>query len=401
MAVEAARLARRTAPDDTAVGALWFSTANPAYLDKNNASAIHAALRLDSQVGALDFGGALRSGVGALRTALDGNGCVLVIASDMRGGLPTSTDESQGGDGAAAIVVGSDADGPVIAEFLGAASATEEFIERWRAPGSDRSRAWEERFGEVKYAPLAEQAWNGALKAAELSPDQIDRLIVTGMHARAVRGIAGRLGASKAATAEDLAATVGNTGTADAALLLTNALETAEAGQVIALVVLADGVDVLLFRTTAAISSYRPAALGRHPGRERRRAHLRQVPLLARPRHLGAAAPARARTHLGIRVGAQRGVEVRVRRLPRPRERRAAPAARSRVTRRRRGRRHGEGADVGGRGNDRPVHDRPHRVLAEPADHVRGRRLRRWRPAPGGARRRRRRHPCRSATGSR
>ena len=259
MAVEAGRLARRSAPESTAPGALWFSTANPAYLDKNNASAIHAALRLDTQVGALDFGGALRSGVGALRTALDGNGCVMVIASDLREGLPTSTDESQGGDGAAAIIVGSDADGPVVAEYLGAASATEEFIERWRAPGSHRSRAWEERFGEVKYAPLAEQAWNAALKAAELSPDQVDRLIVTGMHARAVRGIAGRLGASKAATADDLAATVGNTGTAQAALLLTNVLETAEPGQVVALVVLADGVDVLLFRTTSAIAAYRPA----------------------------------------------------------------------------------------------------------------------------------------------
>ena len=74
-----------------------------------------------------------------------------------------------------------------------------------------------------------------------------------------MRGIAGRLGASKAATAEDLAATVGNTGTAHAALLLTNALETSEAGQVIALVVLADGVTVLLFRTTDAIAAYRPA----------------------------------------------------------------------------------------------------------------------------------------------
>ena len=259
MAVEAARLARRSAPEGTALGALWFSTASPAYLDKNNASAIHAALRLDTQVAALDFGGALRSGVGALRTALDGNGCVMVIAADMRGGLPTSADESQGGDGAAAFVVGSDADGPVVAEFLGAASATEEFIERWRAPGSDRSRAWEERFGEVKYAPLAEQAWNAALKAVELSPEQVDRLIVTGMHARAVRGIAGRLGASNAKTADDLATTVGNTGTAHPALLLTNALETSEPGHVVALVVLADGVDVLLFRTTDAIASYRPA----------------------------------------------------------------------------------------------------------------------------------------------
>ena len=167
----------------------------------------------------------------------------------------------------------------------------------------------------MKYAPLAEQAWNGALKAAELSPDQVDRLIVTGMHARAVRGIGGRLGASKAAMADDLAATVGNTGTAHAALLLTNALETAEPGQVIALVVLADGVDVLLFRTTDALAAYRPDALGRDADRQRRRARLRQVPLVARHRHARAAAPARARAHLGVGVGPQRGVEVRVRRL--------------------------------------------------------------------------------------
>ena len=93
MAVEAARLARRSAPDTT-LSTVWFSTANPAYLDKNNASAIHSALRLDTSVSALDFGGALRSGVGALRAALDGNGCVLALSSDMRDGLATSADEA-------------------------------------------------------------------------------------------------------------------------------------------------------------------------------------------------------------------------------------------------------------------------------------------------------------------
>ena len=73
MGVEAARLALRAAPASP-VDALWFATAEPAYLDKNNASTIHAALRLDTLVPAFDFGGALRSGVGALRAALDGNG---------------------------------------------------------------------------------------------------------------------------------------------------------------------------------------------------------------------------------------------------------------------------------------------------------------------------------------
>jgi 3-hydroxy-3-methylglutaryl CoA synthase/uncharacterized OB-fold protein len=256
MGVEAARYALRNA---AAPDALWFATASPAYLDKNNASTVHAALRLDSETPAFDFGGALRSSVGALRAALDTRGSVLVIASDLRGGLPTSGDEAQGGDGAAAVVVGDDSNGTVIAEFLGAAHATEEFLERWRTPGSTRSRQWEERFGEVKYGPLAEQAWNAALKSAELAADQIDRAIVTGMHARAVRAVSARLGVAKEALVDDRATSVGLTGSAHPLLVLADTLESATPGQVIALVVLADGVDVLLFRATDAIASYTPA----------------------------------------------------------------------------------------------------------------------------------------------
>ncbi len=260
MGVEAARLALRSAPGGITPAALWFSTASPAYLDKNNASTLHAALRFDTDVAAFDFGGALRSGVGALRTALEAGGkSVLVVTSDQRGGLPTSGDESATGDGAGALFIGDDSAGPVIAEYLGGASTTEEFIERWRTPGSTRSRAWEERFGEVKYGPLVDQAWNAALKSAELSPDQVTKVIVTGMHARAARAVSAKLGTAKEALADDRSATVGNTGSAHAALLLADTLESAAPGQVIALVVLADGADVLLFRATDAIASYTPA----------------------------------------------------------------------------------------------------------------------------------------------
>jgi 3-hydroxy-3-methylglutaryl CoA synthase/uncharacterized OB-fold protein len=254
MGVEAARLALRSS--NASPAALWFATAEPAYLDKNNASTVHSALRLDTDVPAYDFGGALRSGVGALRAALDNNGTVLVITSDMRNGLPTSADEAQAGDGAAAILVGEE---NVVAEYLGAASATEEFIERWRTPGSTRSRQWEEKFGEIKYGEIIDGAWNGALKAAELNADQVDRVIVTGMHSRAVRGIASKLGVAKEAIVDDRASSVGITGTAHASLLLADALEAAAPSQVIALVSLADGIDVMMFRTTSAISSYQPA----------------------------------------------------------------------------------------------------------------------------------------------
>ena len=260
MGVEAARLALRGAPG-TQPDSLWFATASPAYLDKTNATAIHAALRLSSEAIALDMGGAVRSGPGALRVALEsGAGSVLVVASDMRTGLPTSGDESAGGDGAAALLVGDgDSGAPVVAEYLGAGSATEEFVDRWRTPGDTRSKVWEERFGETKYLPLAGKAWPAALKASGVTADQVDKVVVTGMHGRAVKAFAKKLGLADGVLQEDLGASVGNTATADPALLLTHLLESAPPGQVIAVIVLADGADALLFRTTDEIASYAPA----------------------------------------------------------------------------------------------------------------------------------------------
>jgi hydroxymethylglutaryl-CoA synthase len=259
LGVEAARLALRAAPGGFAPDALWFATANPAYVEKANANTLHAALRLDADRPALDLGASVRAGIGGLRTAFGAAGSVLFVASDVRNGLPTGADESGGGDAAAAIVIGDDTAGPVIAECIGVGTATEEFIDRWRTPGDVRAKQWEERFGEVRYLALGEPAWNAACKQAEISPEQVDRLIVTGVHPRAARALGGRLGASNAATVDDLAQTVGNSGAAHPALLLASALEDAEPGQVVALVVLADGVECLLFRVTDAITSWRPA----------------------------------------------------------------------------------------------------------------------------------------------
>ena len=138
LGVEAARLALRSAPGQTP-DSLWFATSQPAYLDKTNAAALSAALRLPGEVGAYDFGGALRSGIGSLLAALRGGGTTLVVAADVRDGLPTSGDESAGGDAGAAVLVG---DGPgVLAELVATASATDEFTDRWRGTGRPRLEA--------------------------------------------------------------------------------------------------------------------------------------------------------------------------------------------------------------------------------------------------------------------
>jgi 3-hydroxy-3-methylglutaryl CoA synthase/uncharacterized OB-fold protein len=257
MGVEAARHALRSAPG-VSPRSLLFATTAPAYVDKTNATAIHAALRLDHDVFAFDANGAVRSGIGAWRSALAGGGPTLVVTADVRNGLATSADESEGGDGAAAFVFGDDTDGPVIAELVGTHAVTEEFTDRWRVPGENRSRLWEERFGEVMYVPLGEEAWRGALKAAQVEATDVDRVVVTGTHSRAVRVLSGKLGVAAEAKADDLAATVGNAGAAQPGLVLAAMLDAARPGQVVALVVLADGADVFLFRVTDARSSFSP-----------------------------------------------------------------------------------------------------------------------------------------------
>ncbi|HKA86894.1 MAG TPA: OB-fold domain-containing protein [Haliangiales bacterium] len=259
MAVEAARAALRAAPA-VRPGALYFATAAPAYLDKTNASAIHAALALDAQAPAFDMLGSVRSGAGALSAAIDASRPTLAALADIRTGLPGGGDEREGGDGAVAFLLADARERSVLAEPVARASTTAEFLERWRLPGDLVSRQWEERFGEHAYAPLGEAAVADALKRAGVSAAAVKAWIVTGPHSRASRRVASAVGAAKGTVADDLAASLGNTGTAHAGLMLADALDRAKPDELIAVVSLADGCDVTIWRTTATIAARRPTA---------------------------------------------------------------------------------------------------------------------------------------------
>jgi hydroxymethylglutaryl-CoA synthase len=259
MAVEAGRAALRSVPGTTP-NAVFFATTEPAYLDKNNSSAIHAALDLPSTAGAFDMTGSARSGMGALVCGLNyGWGAALVVASDIRTGLAGSSDEANGGDGAAALVVGDETNGPIIAELLGGAMVTGEFLDRWRTVGAPNSKVWEERFAEAAYAPLIEEAVKEAYTSASITPSDVDKVIMTGLAARAVRSAAKYVGVAPDKYVDTLDSTVGNTASAHALLLLAATLETAEPGQTILVINAADGCDVAVFRTTDAVSGYEPA----------------------------------------------------------------------------------------------------------------------------------------------
>ena len=127
---------------------------------------------------------------------------------------------------------------------------------------SDRG-SWEERFGETKYVPLAAEALKSALGEAGLDAGEVDALVVAGLHERACASIAKASGVAADHIVDRLAATIGNPGAAQPLLLLARALETAQPGQTIVVLVVSDGADAIVFRTTEAIASYatsRPVA---------------------------------------------------------------------------------------------------------------------------------------------
>jgi 3-hydroxy-3-methylglutaryl CoA synthase/uncharacterized OB-fold protein len=261
MSVEACRsLFASLGPDTVEPASVTFASATPPYLDKTNANVIHAALALPTHVFAGDAIGSPRSVNVALRAALEGTRPALIAASDVRTGRPGSSDESALGDAAAAWLIGSDADGAVIAEWLGGASATAEFLDRWRLPEWNYSRVWEERFGEHAYLPLVTQAAAAAFEAAPVAPDEVDTVIVSGLHARAVRGAARAAGVDGGKVADDLTGSVGNTGSSHAGMVLASVLDEARPGTTIMVIHLADGCDVGFYRTTDAISAHRNAS---------------------------------------------------------------------------------------------------------------------------------------------
>ncbi|AJW40301.1 Hydroxymethylglutaryl-CoA synthase [Rhodococcus sp. B7740] len=237
MAVDAARLL--TSPARSNPTQLLLCTSTPAYMDKTNATAVHAALGLDEQVPAADMVGTARSSVAAIRSALSQGG--LVAMADVRVGKPGSGDERTGADLAAALLFGQ---GPGIAEILAVSSTTAEFLDRWREPNERNGSQWEERFGSDIYRSLVVDTAARALSDGGL--EQADHVVVTSgstvVRKAAMKWVRGRL--------DTTVAPVGFSGASDVGVALASVLDIARAGETVLVLSAVDGCDAILLRTT-------------------------------------------------------------------------------------------------------------------------------------------------------
>lgn len=243
MAVEAGRLLRRATP--APVQRLAFCTTTPPYAGKNNASAAHGALGLPDEVAGYDLGGAHRSALGLLTAAPAGT---LLLAGDLTLTRPGEPDETDRGDGAAAVLFGPAEQ--AVAELVATASSTEELLDHWRDPARPTATSWEERFGAARYLRLLDRT------LARLPVDAADHVVVSSPNPRAARLAARRL----ARFGPDCRlGGVGHAGAADPLLQLGHALDVAAPGETILLASLADGCDLLVLRGTDRLASGRAA----------------------------------------------------------------------------------------------------------------------------------------------
>jgi hydroxymethylglutaryl-CoA synthase len=244
MAVEAA--SRLDAPPESAAS-LWYATTSPAYLEKTNATAIHAAIGLREEAPAFDLGANARSGAAALLGARAFRG--IAVMADIRQGDVGGVDECNGADAAAAFAFGDDP----LAEVMGTGSASREFLDRWRLPGETGAHAWEERFGQREYEELGRRAVDAALKQAGVAQGELSRIGVAGTNARASVALLRTLSRGGSAAGAEMPGTVGNAGSAQLGLVLAALLDDAAPGDTVLCVSLADGADAFVLRATERI----------------------------------------------------------------------------------------------------------------------------------------------------
>jgi len=247
--------------DRETIEGVYLATASSPYAEKQLAAVVASALDFSESAQTADVTASLRAGTSALMMAADSVKAgsakkIVVAASDMRLGWPTSPQESNFGDGAAALLVG---DTDVIASIEGCYTETSEFTDLWR-PATDKFvHSWSDRFALAEgYQPMMRKAVSNAMKKFGVAPADITKFVYNAPDARAHGGIAGALKFdAKTQIQYPLFNEMGNTGTAFPLMLLVAALEQAKAGDTLLVAGYGDGVDVMLLKVTDAIEKVR------------------------------------------------------------------------------------------------------------------------------------------------
>ena len=266
MAVEAGRsclnsLDKLSGREDAGTpDAVYFASTSAPFADRQNAGIISGALGLSEQLASVDISSSQKAGTGALLQALGAvNGGLyqraLVAVSDQRRTRPASAGELAYGDAGAAVMIGND---DTLVDFVAAHSATVDFIDHFRAAGTEFDYTWEERWiRDEGLANIVPPVLTRALDKAGLEPGAVDHLVMPCTIARGVEGIARQVGIPAAAVRDNLAGVLGESGAAHPLVMLLHVLETAaKPGDHILLASFGQGCDAIVLKVTARLPGF-------------------------------------------------------------------------------------------------------------------------------------------------
>ena len=246
MAVEAgSRAVKRIAPDQRpgSVDSLLLASTTLPFADRSNAGLVLEALNLDAESSPSDLTGSRRAATSALLSLFHrGGGMHLLCASDCVDTQPGSEAEGGTGHGAAALLLGR---GKPVATLRASSSVHEDFVDQYRMFGQRFDYRLEPRWvRDAGLLQILESQVSRVLEAAGAEAKDIDWLL--GADPGLNRAVATACGLGRARTADELFERIGSCGAAQPLVLLTLALEQAEAGENILLIGSGQGFDVLL-----------------------------------------------------------------------------------------------------------------------------------------------------------
>ena len=238
---------------------LYFASTTAPYREKQSAAIIASVVGLDRKCFTADFANSLKSGTTALRSALDtvkGESVkqIMVAASDYRAGMPKSQFEQLFGDAAAAVAIGSDG---VIAEIETCYSLCSDFTDVWRKVSDPYVKSGEGRFiANEGYFPIMQDVISDIMKANSLKPDDFSKIIFSASDGRQHTNLAKKLGLDPSQVQSPFFGEIGQMGTAETFVMLTDALEKSKPGDRILLANYGDGADAFIFKVTEAINDF-------------------------------------------------------------------------------------------------------------------------------------------------
>lgn len=238
--------------DRNKVDGLFFATTTSPFNEKQMAVFLTKVAGLRPDIMTADFGGSTRAGTTAIKLAADtiraGSAKqILVVASDCRIGAPGSEHERNGGDGAAAILLG---DERVAVSLESSVSVTNEIFDVWRRSKDIFLNSWESRFDLMDgYSRSMREAIGTLMKQEEMSAKDFAKAVFYCPDARTPVNLAKGLGFDpKNQLQNPLFGTLGNAGAAGSLLLLVAALEEVKPGDNILVAGYGSGSDAMTFK---------------------------------------------------------------------------------------------------------------------------------------------------------